>query len=98
MEMKVKQTFASVLALFYGAWFAPLAQAYSFDMIVPDVRQSTAISGGSAYPVRTHQLHTAGSIAVRSSTALNTNPVAILTRDQTASGRLTAIRESIAHS
>src|SRR5260370_23168947 len=98
MEMKVKQTFASVLALFYGAWFAPLAQAYSFDMIVPDVRQSTAISGGSACPVRTHQLSTAGSIAVRWSTALNTSPVNILTQDQTASGRLTEIEQTISQS
>ncbi len=98
MEMKVKQTFASVLALFYGAWFAPLAQAYSFDMIVPDVRQSTAISGGSACPVRTHQLSTAGSIAVRWSTALNTSPVTILTQDQTASGRLTEIEQTISQS
>lgn len=50
MNMSTKQICASALALFYGVWFAPVAQAYSFDMIVPDVRQPAAISSGSACP------------------------------------------------
>ena len=93
-----KQICASALALFYGAWVAPRAQAYSFGMIVPDVRQPAAISGGSACPIRTHRLTVAGSIAVRWSTALNTSPVTILTQNQTASGRLTEIEQAIAQS
>src|SRR5712692_7591968 len=67
-------------------------------MIVPDVRQPAAISGGSACPVRSHQLTSAGNIAVRWSTALNTNPVTIVTQDQTANGRLTEIEQVIARS
>jgi len=94
--MSLKQIGASTLALFYGGWFAPVAQAYSFDMIVPDVRQPTAISGGSACPVRAHQLTAAGSIAVRWSTALNSNPATIVTQNQTASGRLTEIEQVVA--
>jgi hypothetical protein len=96
MKRNIERVCASALALFYGAWSVPVAQAYSFDMIVPDVRQPAAISGGSACPVRTHQLTAAGSIAVRWSTALNASPVTILTQSQTTSGRLTEIEQVIA--
>jgi hypothetical protein len=98
MKKSVKQICSSFLALFYAIWFAPMAQAYSFNMIVPDVRQPAAVSGGSACPVKAHQLTSAGSIAIRWSTALNTNPVTIVTLDQTASGRLTEIEQTIAQS
>jgi len=98
MKSSIKQICASALALLYAAWFAPASQAYSFDMIVPDVRQPASISGGSACPVRAHQLTAAGSIAVQWSTALNTNPVTILTQDQTATGRLTEIEQVITQS
>jgi hypothetical protein len=67
-------------------------------MIVPDVQQPVAISGGSACPVRAHQLSAAGSISVRWSTALNTNPVTIVTQNQTSSGRLAEIEQAIAQS
>jgi Matrixin len=96
MKGTVKKIGTSVFALFYATCFAPMGQAYSFDMIVPDIRQPAAISGGSACPVRTHQLTAAGSIAVRWSTALNTSPVTIVTQNQTASGRLTEIEQVIA--
>jgi len=98
MKGRVKQICSSILAMFYAIWFAPLAQAYSFDMIVPDVRQPASIAGGSACPVRTHQLTTAGSIAIRWSTALNTSPITIVTQNQTASGRLTEIEQAITQS
>src|SRR2546425_916876 len=96
MRMYIKRICSIILAMFYGIWFAPVAQAYSFDMIVPDVRQPAAISGGSACPVRSHQLTAAGSIAVRWSTAVNSNPVTILTQNQTTSGQLTEIEQVIA--
>jgi hypothetical protein len=98
MKGRMNRVFACVLAGFYGGCFAPIAQAYSFDMIVPDVRQPAAISGGSACPVRAHQLTAAGSIAFRWSTVLNTNPVTIVTQNQTASGQLAEIRQVIAQS
>lgn len=91
----LRKTLAWILATVYGAWCAPLAQAYSFNMIVPDVRQPVALSGGSACPVRTHQLTSPGSIAMQWSTVLNTNPVTIVTQNQTASGQLTEIEQAI---
>ena len=98
MKLCVKQICTIFLATFYAIWFSPMAQAYSFDMIVPDVRQPASISSGSACPVRAHQLTSAGSIAVRWSTALNSNPVTILTQNQTPSGRLTEIEQVVAQS
>ena len=98
MKRKIKKIGTGAFAVLYVVWFATVAQAYSFDMIVPDVRQPASLSGGSACPVRAHQLTAAGSIAVQWSTALNTNPVTILTQDQTASGRLTEIEQVIAQS
>src|SRR5271168_3384374 len=95
MEGKLKKIGTSALALFYGIWFAPIAQAYSFDMIVPDVRQPASISGGSACPVPAHHLTAAGSIAVQWSTALSASPVTIVTQAQTASGRLAEIQQTI---
>lgn len=95
MKLRVKQICSISLAMFYALWFAPIAQAYSFDMIVPDVRQPASISGGSACPVRAHQLTAAGSIAVQWSTTLNTSPVTIVTQNQTVSGRLAEIQQTI---
>jgi len=91
MKMCLNRICSIILAMFYGIWFAPMAQAYAFNMIVPDVRQPSAVSGGSACPVKARQLISAGSIAIQWSTALNLNPVTIVTQNQTASGRLTEI-------
>lgn len=93
-----KQFSACTIALLYALWWAPAAQAYSFNMIVPDVRQPTAISGGSACPVVSHQLTATGSTSIQWSTSLNANPITILTQNQTASGRLTEIEQTITQS
>ena len=98
MKNAMKRLSACMMALLYGAFWVPVAQAYSFNMIVPDVRQPVAISGGSACPVRAHQLAAAGSIAIQWSTALNTNPVTVLTQNLTTSGQLTEIEQAIAQS
>jgi len=96
IRKKIKPLCSMLLALLYGVWFAPMALAYSFDMIVPDVRQPVAVSGGSACPVPAHHLSAVGSIAVQWSTALSTSPVTIVTQNQTASGRLSEIQQTIA--
>jgi len=93
-----KKILAGALALFYGFLGVPVAQAYSFNEIVADVRQPAAMSGGSACPVRSHQRTAAGSIDLRWSTALNANPVTIITQDQTANGRLNEIEQVIMQS
>lgn len=83
---------------FYGVWGVPLAEAYSFNEIVPDVRQPASVSGGSACPVPSHRLTAAGNIDLRWSTALNTNPVTVITVDQTTNGRLNEIEQVITQS
>ena len=98
MNKSTKRICALTLAIFYGGWAAPAAQAYAFNMLVPDVRQPVGVSGGSACPVRAHQLTTGGSLAVRWSMALNTNPVTVFTQNQTASGRLAEIELLITQS
>jgi hypothetical protein len=86
------------LAAIYVAATAQSAAGYAFNQVVPDVRQPVAMSGGSACPVRAHQLTAASSIALRWSTTLGTNPLSILTQNQTAAARLTEIEQVITQS
>ncbi len=79
-----RKILSAMLAIIYAAWTAQAAAGYAFNQLVPDVRQPVSLSGGSACPVRAHQLTAASSIAVRWSTTLGTSPVSILTQDQTA--------------
>jgi hypothetical protein len=98
MRTKQEKGFAILIAALLGIWPAAAARGYAFNEVVPDVRQPVSVSGGSACPVRSHQLTSAGIIAVRWSTALNANPVTILTSDQTATGRLNEIEQVITES
>jgi hypothetical protein len=93
-----RKILAVTLAAMYIAATARSAAGYAFNQIVPDVRQPVALSGGSACPVPAHQRTAASSIALRWSTALGTNPVSILTQNQTATGRLTEIEQVITQS
>jgi hypothetical protein len=95
MRDAAEKTLACTLVMSCVFWAAPAGQGYTFNEIVPDVRQPVAVSGGSACPVRSHRLIAAGSIAVRWSTALGTNPVTIITQNQTASERLNEIEQVI---
>jgi hypothetical protein len=88
----------AILAAIYLAWTADSAAGYAFNQVVPDVRQPVARSGGSACPVRAHQLTAASSTSLRWSTTLGTNPVSILTQNQTAAARLTEIEQVITQS
>src|ERR1700690_422382 len=98
MRETVRKIRAISVAILIGLWSAPAAQGYAFNEIAPDVRQPASKSGGSACPVRAHQLNSPGGIAVRWSTVLGTNPVPILTQDQTATGRLNEIEQVIQQS
>jgi hypothetical protein len=97
-EEKTRAVCAAIFAVAFAFAEAPGASGFSFDEIVPDVRQGVARSGGSACPVRAHQLSSPGSIAVRWSTALGTTPVTILTQDQTPNGQLNEIEQVITQS
>lgn len=67
-------------------------------MNVPDVRQPASLSGGSACPVPSRHPTAPGSIALRWSTALGTNPTTILTQNQAPSTRLAEIEQTISTS
>jgi len=89
---------AAFLAALYGVCGIPEASGYAFDQIVPDVRQPSSVSGGSACPVPSHDLIAPGAISEQWSTVLGINPVTILTQDQTAAGRLNEIEQVIQQS
>src|SRR5712671_2363847 len=102
MRMKLRailyKVSSALVSALYLAATAQCAAGYAFNQIVPDVRQPVAISGGSACPVRAHQLTAASSISLRWSTTLGINPVSILTQNQTAAARLTEIEQVITQS
>lgn len=95
IQKSLQRFFAALLTLFYGVSGIPGASGYAFDEIVPDVRQPASVSGGSACPVAAHELIAPGSIAEQWSTVLGTDPVTILTQDQTAAGSLNEIEQTI---
>ncbi len=93
-----QRSFAAGMAIFYSLWAVPPTRGYAFNEIVPDVRQSVSFSGGSACPVPSHMHTAAGAVAIRWSTALSSNPVTIITQDQSAAGRLNEIADLITRS
>ena len=98
MRTIVHKISSTVVSALYLAASAQCAAGYAFDQIVPDVRQPVAMSGGSACPVRAHQLSAPSSISLRWSTSLGTNPVTIVTQNQTAAAQLTEIEQVISQS
>src|SRR5438552_4005011 len=98
MKKEVRRVTNTILAGALILVSALQAAGYAFNETVPDVRLPASLSGGSACPVPSHQTVASGSIAVRWSTSLATNPATILTQDQTASGRLTEIEQVIQQS
>jgi len=98
MQTTVRQFASIVMTLFLILWSVFTAQGYSFNQIVPDVRQPGDVSGGSACPVPSHHLTSAAAIAFRWSTVLGTNPKTILTQNQTASDSLNEIEQVIQQS
>lgn len=89
---------AIALAGIFATFSAPPANGYSFNIIVPDVRQPAALSGGSACPVRSHIRTVAASRAVQWSTSLGADPLTIITQDQSPAGRLEEIEQVVAQS
>ncbi len=98
MQTPLRKFSAIALALFFTLWSATSAQGYSFNEIVPDVREPASGSGGSACPWPSHQLASPAAIAFRWSTVLGASPATILTQDQTAPGSLNEIEQTIQQS
>lgn len=86
------------VALLYTLWSVEAAHGYAFNQIVPDVRQPVSASGGSACPVPSHHLTAPGSIPVRWSTVLPTNPATIITTSQTPAAQINEIQQVIQQS
>lgn len=78
---------------------ASSAGAYTLGTSVGDMRQSAALSGGTSCPRLTRfDVSTPGTINRQWSTSLGTNPVTILTADQTPAGQLSEIEAVIQQS
>ncbi len=77
--------------------FPAASAAYVLNTVVADMRLPTSLSGTTACPQTTRaNLSIAGGIRRQWSTSLGVNPVTILTADQTPSGRLNEIENTIA--
>jgi Matrixin len=98
MKTELRRTTASGVALCLVLFTAQTARGYALNQVVPDLRLPAAAAGTSACPIPAHRLTAAGSIAVQWSTILGTNPLTILTQDQSTSGRLNEIEQTILQS
>jgi hypothetical protein len=98
MKKGIQSGCTCVLAIFYATSGAAGAAGYAFNEIVPDVHKTASISEGSACPVRPHIRAVASARAVQWSTALGTNPLTIITQDQTPNGRLAEIEQVVTQS
>lgn len=90
-----KKLCATLVALAFLLGHQQPALAYAFNLIVPDMREPSSLSGGSACPLKSHQLTGAGNIALRWSTALGANPRTIFTQAADATSQLNEIEQTI---
>jgi hypothetical protein len=93
-----KKLSSALLAALFLTATTQCAAGYAFNQLVPDMRQPVSLSGGSACPVRAHQVTAASTIAIRWSTTLGASPISIVTQNQTASARLSEIEQVISQS
>ena len=97
VRSSVASTLCALLAFYTG--MIPGARAYSFGYTVADMRLPAAQSGGTSCPQPDHwNTSLPGGINRRWSTSLGTNPVTILTLDQTPTGQLIEIESVISES
>jgi Matrixin len=99
---KVKLRKAGSLAaasLFLAQVTATSAGAYTLGSTVGDMRQPASLSGGTSCPhVTRFDVSTPGTINRQWSISLGTNPVTILTANQTPSGQLNEIEQVVQES
>ena len=98
MKDTTKKRRAIALTIIFATFSAAPANGYTFNEIVPDIRQQVSVSGGSACPVHSHIRTAVASHAVQWSTVVGTNPLTIITQDQSAGGRLAEIEQVISQS
>src|SRR6202166_3817706 len=92
-RLKFRSTISlAVACLFLLQITGAYTRAYDLGTTVADMRQASSASGGTSCPQLTRfGISTPGSINRLWSTTLGTNPVTILTADQTPAGRLNEI-------
>jgi len=104
MSANCRRKFRSMFSLAVACLFllqitAAYTGAYDLGTTVADMRQSPSSSGATSCPQFTRfGISTPGSINRQWSTSLGTNPVTILTADQTSSGRLSEIEAVVQQS
>ncbi len=98
MKDTKKKRSVIVLAAICAIFTVAPANGYTFNEVVPDVRQLTSVSGGSACPVHSHIRAVPASRALQWSTALGVDPLTIITQDQSPTGRLAEIEGVITQS
>src|ERR1700688_4530591 len=99
-RLKFRSTISlAVACLFLLQITAVHTGAYDLGTTVADMRQASSASGGTSCPQLTRfGISTPGSINRLWSTSLGTNPVTILTADQTPAGRLNEIEAVVQQS
>jgi len=97
---RLRAGFAVVIAwIFLLQMIAVSTGAYALGSAVGDMRQAAARSGGTSCPQLTRfDVSTPGTINRQWSISLGTNPVTILTVDQTTAGQLTEIENVLQQS
>jgi hypothetical protein len=104
MSANRRRKFRSAMSLAFACLFllqitAVYTGAYDLGTTVADMRQAASLSGGTSCPQFTRfGIATPGSINRQWSISLGTNPVTILTADQTPAGRLNEIEAVILQS
>ncbi len=104
MSANRRRKFRSTISLAVACLFllqitAVYTGAYDLGTTVADMRQAASLSGGTSCPQLTRfGISTPGSINRQWSTSLGTNPVTILTADQTPAGRLNEIEAVVQQS
>jgi hypothetical protein len=104
MSVNRRRKFRSAMSVAVSGLFllqitAVYTGAYDLGTTVADMRQASSASGGTSCPQLTRfGISTPGSINRQWSTSLGTNPVTILTADQTPAGQLNEIEAVIQQS
>ena len=104
MSVNRRRKFRSAMSVAVSGLFllqitAVYTGAYDLGTTVADMRQASSASGGTSCPQLTRfDISTPGSINRQWSTSLGTNPVTILTADQTPAGQLNEIEAVIQQS
>ena len=98
MRHTTHRIYTSLVTAALALFSSQSAAGYSFNQVVPDVRQPASISGGSACPVPAHIRPFPQSRAVQWSTSLSVSPLTVITQNNSGDTRLAEIEQVVAGS